>query len=343
MNVAERSIRIPADSVMLDADLAVPEPAAGGAVRARQRQQPHSPRNRFVAREVQCSGLATVLADLLVSRSLQARRTCLKNPGRWSRSPAGPGLVHPAPEAGGPVSATPEGPVPQHARGDHAGAHTCPALAPPTAGAVLYSAYHSRYYQDERCARARSLMNWAGTWQVRGTGRRPREINVDTWTASRVQPANRQGSAGPRRDGPEQQDSTAPAGTAAKPTGQERSAHECKAAAAAAGKIDVGGDLTVNRLGFGAMRITGPGIWGDPPDQDRAKEALRRAVALDVTFIDTADSYGPEVSEKLIAEALYPYPEELVIATKGGLTRPGPGQWVPDGRPEHLRRASRAA
>jgi aryl-alcohol dehydrogenase-like predicted oxidoreductase len=109
--------------------------------------------------------------------------------------------------------------------------------------------------------------------------------------------------------------------------------------AAAAGKIDVGGDLTVNRLGFGAMRITGSGIWGDPPDRDRAIQALRRAVALDVNFIDTADSYGPEVSERLIAEALYPYPEELVIATKGGLVRPGPGRWVPDGRPEHLRQA----
>ena len=106
-----------------------------------------------------------------------------------------------------------------------------------------------------------------------------------------------------------------------------------------AGTIDVGGDLTVNRLGFGAMRITGPGIWGDPPDRDTAKAALRQAVELDVTFIDTADSYGPEVSENLIAETLYPYPDDLVIATKGGLTRPGPGRWVPDGRPEHLRRA----
>ena len=109
--------------------------------------------------------------------------------------------------------------------------------------------------------------------------------------------------------------------------------------AAAAGKIDVGGDLTVNRLGFGAMRITGPGIWGDPHDRDMARAALRRAVELGVTFIDTADSYGPEVSENLIAETLYLYPDDLVIATKGGLTRPGPGRWVPDGRPEHLRRA----
>src|SRR6201986_811567 len=101
--------------------------------------------------------------------------------------------------------------------------------------------------------------------------------------------------------------------------------------AAEAGKIDVGGDLTVNRLGFGAMRITGPGTWDYPPDPDRAKEALRRAVALDVNFIDTADSYGPEGRERLIAEALYPYPEQLVLATRGGLVRRGPGQWVPDG------------
>ena len=107
--------------------------------------------------------------------------------------------------------------------------------------------------------------------------------------------------------------------------------------AEAAGKIDVGGDLTVNRLGFGAMRITGQGVWGPPPDRERAKAALRRAVELGVNFIDTADSYGPDVSEELIAEALYPYPDDLVIATKGGQVRPGPGRWVPDGRPEHLR------
>jgi pyridoxine 4-dehydrogenase len=109
--------------------------------------------------------------------------------------------------------------------------------------------------------------------------------------------------------------------------------------AAAAGTIEIGGDLVVNRLGFGAMRITGNGIWGDPPDRDQAKATLRRAVELGVNFIDTADSYGPEVSEELIADALYPYPDDLVIATKGGLLRPGPGRWDPDGRPEHLREA----
>jgi pyridoxine 4-dehydrogenase len=109
--------------------------------------------------------------------------------------------------------------------------------------------------------------------------------------------------------------------------------------AAAAGTIDVGGDLTVNRMGFGAMRITGPGIWGEPPDREQAKAALRRAVELEVNFIDTADSYGPDVSEILIAETLHPYPDELVIATKGGLIRTGPGQWPADGRPEHLREA----
>ncbi len=114
---------------------------------------------------------------------------------------------------------------------------------------------------------------------------------------------------------------------------------DARVTAAAAGTIDVGGDLTANRMGFGAMRITGPGIWGEPPDRYRAKAALRRAVELEVNFIDTADSYGPEVSERLIAETLYPYPEDLIIATKGGLARPGPGRWEPDGRPEHLRRA----
>src|SRR5438128_5156868 len=101
----------------------------------------------------------------------------------------------------------------------------------------------------------------------------------------------------------------------------------------------LGGDLTVDRLGFGAMRITGEGIWGWPPDRENALKVLRRAVELGVNLIDTADAYGPETSELLIAEALHPYPKGLVLATKGGLTRPGPGQWVPNGRPEHLKQA----
>ena len=109
--------------------------------------------------------------------------------------------------------------------------------------------------------------------------------------------------------------------------------------AAAAGTIDVGGDVTVNRMGFGAMRLTGQGVWGEPPDPEVAKAVLRRAVELEVNFIDTADCYGPEVSERLIAEALHPYPDDLVIATKGGQLRAGPGRWDPDGRPEHLREA----
>ena len=109
--------------------------------------------------------------------------------------------------------------------------------------------------------------------------------------------------------------------------------------AAAAGTIEIGGDMVVRRMGFGAMRITGSGIWGDPPDAGQAKATLRRAVELGVNFIDTADSYGPHVSEELIAETLYPYPDDLVIATKGGLVRPGPGRWDADGRPEHLREA----
>jgi pyridoxine 4-dehydrogenase len=109
--------------------------------------------------------------------------------------------------------------------------------------------------------------------------------------------------------------------------------------AAAAGTIDVGGDLTVNRLGFGAMRITGSGIWGEPPSREQAIATLRRVVELGVNFIDTADSYGPDVSEELIAEALHPYPDDLVIATKGGLVRPGPNRWEADGHPKHLREA----
>jgi pyridoxine 4-dehydrogenase len=101
----------------------------------------------------------------------------------------------------------------------------------------------------------------------------------------------------------------------------------------------IGGDLEVHRLGFGAMRITGAGIWGPPDDPEESKRVLRRAVELGVNLIDTADSYGPEVSENLIAQALHPYPDDLVIATKGGLVRPGPGQWSRDGRPGHLKEA----
>ena len=108
---------------------------------------------------------------------------------------------------------------------------------------------------------------------------------------------------------------------------------------ARAATITLGGDLTVMRLGFGAMRITGQGIWGDPPDRRAAVTLLRRVVDRGVTFIDTADSYGPEVSETLIAEALHPYPASLLIATKGGLVRPGPDRWDADCRPAHLRQA----
>jgi pyridoxine 4-dehydrogenase len=103
--------------------------------------------------------------------------------------------------------------------------------------------------------------------------------------------------------------------------------------------FSVGGDLTVRRLGFGSMRLTGKGIWGEPRDHDEAIRVLRCAVELGINFIDTADSYGPEVAERLIAEALHPYPADLVIATKAGLIRPGPDQWRPNGRPEHLRTA----
>jgi pyridoxine 4-dehydrogenase len=123
-----------------------------------------------------------------------------------------------------------------------------------------------------------------------------------------------------------------PARPAAKPA-------PAAASAAASGTLRIGGDLEVNRLGFGAMRITGPGIWGPPKDPVEARAVLRRCVELGVNFIDTADAYGPETSERLIAEALYPYPKGLVIATKGGLVRPEAAQWVSDGRPAHLRTA----
>jgi pyridoxine 4-dehydrogenase len=113
--------------------------------------------------------------------------------------------------------------------------------------------------------------------------------------------------------------------------------------AAQSGRFLLGGDLPVHRLGFGAMRITGKGVWGEPSDHAAAIAVLRRAVDLGITLIDTADSYGPEVSERLIAEALHPYPRGLVIATKGGFDRPGPGKWTENGRPAHLRAACEAS
>jgi pyridoxine 4-dehydrogenase len=113
--------------------------------------------------------------------------------------------------------------------------------------------------------------------------------------------------------------------------------------AARAGTITLGGDLTVNRLGFGAMRLTGPGIWGEPKDPQGARRVLQRALELGINFIDTADSYGPEVNERLIADTLHPYPRGLVIATKGGLTRPGRDQWERSGSPAHLRQACEAS
>src|ERR1700752_2889094 len=120
----------------------------------------------------------------------------------------------------------------------------------------------------------------------------------------------------------------------------EKNGNTRRLSAAAAGTISLGGELTVNRLGFGAMRITGEGIRGPPKDRKEAIAVLRRAVELGVNHIDTADAYGPDVSEELIAEALHPYPDDLVIATKGGLVRTGDGgDWPKDGRPEHLRAA----
>jgi aryl-alcohol dehydrogenase-like predicted oxidoreductase len=113
--------------------------------------------------------------------------------------------------------------------------------------------------------------------------------------------------------------------------------------AAASGTFAIGGDLPVHRLGFGTMRLTGAGVWGEPADHGEAIAVLRRAVGLGIDLIDTADSYGPEVTERLIAEALYPYPAGLVIATKAGFQRPGPNVWVEDGRPEHLRSACEAS
>jgi pyridoxine 4-dehydrogenase len=121
--------------------------------------------------------------------------------------------------------------------------------------------------------------------------------------------------------------------------GSKSATHQGQELAAKAGEFQIGHDLRVTRLGFGAMRITGKGIWGPPANRAEAVRVLRRAVELGINFIDTADSYGPHVSEEIIAEALHPYPANLVIATKGGFERPGPDRWVENGRPEHLRAA----
>src|SRR5450631_1191483 len=124
---------------------------------------------------------------------------------------------------------------------------------------------------------------------------------------------------------------------------KRESSFDSRRPAAAAGRLSIGGDLLVSRLGFGAMRITGDGIWGEPRDGREARAVLRRALELGINFIDTADAYGPNVSERLIKDALYPYPEGLVIATKGGQVRPSQQEWVADGRPEHLREACEAS
>jgi len=120
---------------------------------------------------------------------------------------------------------------------------------------------------------------------------------------------------------------------------KESAGHQGQGLAAKAGEFLIGNDLRVTRLGFGAMRITGKGIWGEPADRAESIRVLRRAVELGINFIDTADSYGPSVSEEIIAEALHPYPANLVIATKGGFDRTGPDKWVENGKPEHLRSA----
>src|SRR2546421_134278 len=209
-------------------------------------------------------------------------------------------------------------------RWDRSPCATWPAMTSATSSAKAASS--RRMSVARRCCSA-----W---WNRAASDRRPARASTVMKGARGVRIPRSSSSSRPSRA------SSASSGIG---TALEGGAMKSTANAAAAGQIVLGVDLTVSRLGFGAMRITGPGIWGEPPNVPVACRVLQRAVQLGVNFIDTADSYGPEVSEQLIARALYPYSPELVIATKGCLTRPSPDVWNSNGHPEHLRESCEAS